>query len=235
MLCMGPETLVIVTTGHDAGTVFNKTRLLTWEKFLIRLAGNFGIARSQIDLFWHEPTAGEERYKDKINPQNMNLVSWTEALYRQHIFPGESLDMFSNQTLRHLDNSLHWKRLNSIYTSRSEPVALMDFCADILLTELTQTLFGQLIYDIQPELTRQLYDFNEDNWKILVFEYPKFAVRRAANAKDSILDAMGKYIQTPEELLQDASELIRSYVKELKRGGCNDQTSAGLASILVWG
>ena len=232
---MGLESLVIVTTSHDAGTVFNKTKLLTWEKFLTRLAGNFGVAKSQISLVWHEPTAGEERYKDRINPQNMNLMSWTEALYRQHIFPGESLDKSSNQTLRHLDASLHWERLNSTYTSGSEPVALMGFCADILLTELTQVLFGQLVYDIQPELTRQLYDFNEDSWKILVFEYPKFAARRAANAKDGILDAMGKYIQTPEEQLQDASEVIRSYVKELRRGGCNDQTLAGLASILLWG
>ena len=69
-------------------------------------------------------------------------------------------------------------------------MALMDLCADILLTELTQILFGQLVCEIQPELTQQLYDFNEANWKVLVFESPNFTARRAANAKDSILDAI---------------------------------------------
>lgn len=39
----------------------------------------------------------------------------------------------------------------------------MDFCADTLLTELTQALFDKLIYDTQPEITQQFYDFNEDN------------------------------------------------------------------------
>ena len=108
---MGPETLVIMTSGHDVGTVFNKTKLLTIRKFSIRLAGNSGIAGSQISLVRHEPIAGEQRYKNEINSQITNLASWIEALYRQHIFPGEIQDI-SKQILRYLDASLQWKRLN---------------------------------------------------------------------------------------------------------------------------
>ena len=127
------------------------------------------------------------------------------------------------------------KVLDTHYASGSEPVASMDFCADLLVTELTKALFGQLIYDTQPNLTQQLYDFSEEAWNIVIFEYSKLAARRAANAKDSIIATMRNYIQSPEELLQDASEVIRSYVKKLKRGGCNDDTSAGLTSMLIWG
>ena len=75
------------------------------------LAGNFGIGKSQISLVWHEPIAGEQRYKNKMNPQDTNLAPWIETLYRQQIFPGETLDS-SNQTLRYLNASLQSKRLN---------------------------------------------------------------------------------------------------------------------------
>ena len=189
-----------MTASQDAGTVSNKSKLLSWEGFLTRLAGSFGITRSQMDLVWHGPTLGEESHKDKLSPHNKDVGLWIEALYRQSSFPGESFHNFSGPILRHLDASLHWKVLDTHYASGSEPVASMDFCADILVTEVTKALYGRPVYDIQPDLTQQLYDFSEEAWKIVMFEYCKIAARRAANAKDSIIATMRKHIQSPEEL-----------------------------------
>ena len=41
------ENLVIVTNGQDAASIYSDTTSLSWAKFLKRIAGIFGIDRSQ--------------------------------------------------------------------------------------------------------------------------------------------------------------------------------------------
>lgn len=227
--------LVIVTTGHSAGMILNNTKELSWDTFLRRMATIFGVDMLQYDLLWHQPLPGELRYRDELNPRNKHLVSWTEANSKHHLLAGEPLDQLSSRILDHIATKLHWEKLDACYISGSKPVKLMDFCADVLIKELTRVLFGQLLYDIEPHMTEHLYAFNEENWKLLMFQYPSFLAKKAANAKIRVYDALKKYVQSPEELRGDASKLTKSCINELRRGGCNDQTIAGLLALNLWG
>ena len=224
-----------MTTGHSAGIVLNNTKELSWDDFLRRMAAIFGLDMLQYGLIWHQPVPGEERYRDEINPRNKHLVSWTEANLKHHLLVREPLDRLSSCVLGHIDARLHWKVLDARYTSLAKPVALMEFCADAMITELTQSLFGELIYDIELKIAEHLYAFNEESWKLLMFEYPSFLARKSANAKRRVYDAMENYAQSPEELREDSSDLMKSYIRELRRGNCNDQTIAGLLFLNLWG
>ena len=228
------ENLVILTNGHDAVSIYSDTKSLSWAKFLKRIAGTFGIDRSQEDMFWHLPTQGEERYFSEPNPKNKSLVVWSEARYRQRLYPGQHLEIIWKKISERLQNGLNWKNLRTHYSSKAKPTMLMDLCAESLITGVTRNLFGELIYDIEPSLTRYIYDLNEENWKLLLFSYPSFAAKRVAKAKAKIFDAIMNYAQSPAQLCEDPAEIVRAYINEHESASCNTQTIASLLCLKLF-
>lgn len=229
------ENLVIVTNGHDAIPIYSNTKSLSWARFLKQIAGIFGIDMSQEEMLWHQPTPGEERYFSDPNPKNKSLAMWSEALYRQHLYPGQHLENLWKAMSSRLQNGLNWTNLRTRHSGDGGPTMLMDFCAESLITEVTRNLFGELIYEIEPSLTQYIYNLNEENWKLLVFSYPSFAAKQAARAKARIFDAILNYVQSPAELREDSAGLVRTYINEHESAGCNAQTIAGLLCLTLFG
>ena len=229
------ENLIIVTNDHDAVSIYSDTKSLSWAKFLKRIAGIFGIDKSQEDMFWHQPTPGEERYFSAPNPKNESLVVWGEARWKQRLYPGEYLEKIWKDVSERLQSGLNWKNLGTRCSSKGRPTMLMDLCAETLITEVTRNLFGELIYDIEPSLTQYIYDLNEENWKFLLFSYPSFAAKRAAKAKAKISHALMNYAQSPAELCKDPAGIVRAYINEHESAGCNNQTIAGLLCLTLFG
>ena len=224
-----------MTSGQNAAAFLNNTKTLSWKRFLERLARQFGVEDPQVGIWWHTPTAGEERFHHEDNPGNKTLQQWTVAFYRNQLHPGQSLDDLSSIMLSRLHRELCWKSLQTQYPIEAKPINLLRFCADSMLTVVTLGLFGHLIYEVESNLNQYLYDFNEENWKLLLFSYPKLMARRAEKARSRIFDAVANYLISPVELKEDASKLISLYADEQSRAGCSDQSRAAVTFIFLWG
>ena len=186
-------------------------------------------------MFWHQPKPGEARYFSEPNPKNKSLAVWSEARWQQRLYPGQYLDSIWKEMSENLENGLNWKNLQIRYSSKGRPTMLMDLCAESLIRGVTQNLFGELIYDIEPSLTQYIYDLNEESWKFLIFSYPSFAAKRVAKAKAKIFDAIMNYAQSPAELCKDSAGIVRAYMNEHESAGCNNQTIAGLLCLTLFG
>lgn len=90
-----------------------------------------------------------------------------------------------------IDRHLEWTDVKARYVSlcptgdRIQDLSLATFCLDILIEAVTKTFLGKVIYDIEPELSGALLDFNPDAW-MLVFKYPHGKNRRLGKERRGI-------------------------------------------------
>ena len=87
------------------------------------------------------------------------------------------MDSFCDKLLGLVQESLSWSRLSRRYTSGTY-FPLVEFCAELLVNATTRSIFDDLIYEIEPDLTQIMIDSTEEAWKMLLFPYPKFAAQR---------------------------------------------------------
>lgn len=51
------------------------------------------------------------------------------------------------------------------------------------------SFFGEALLEIEPDLFRTSFDFDDDSW-MLLYRYPKFLAKRLYRSKDAAIDAM---------------------------------------------
>lgn len=121
----------------------------------------------------------------------------SEEFYRRQFLPGPGLDGFSDKLLGLVQRSLSWSRLSSRYVSSGSYFPLMEFCAELLVDSTTRSIFDDVIYEIEPQLTQMVIDFTEEAWKMLLFPYPKFAAQRLYSRREVILQDVGQVHKIP--------------------------------------
>ena len=71
----------------------------------------------------------------------------------------------------------------------------MEFCAELLVDSTTRSIFDDVIYEIEPQLTQMVIDFTEEAWKMLLFPYPKFAAQRLYSRREVIYKTLVRKAQ----------------------------------------
>ena len=155
-------------------------------------------------------------------------------LYRDQFLPGPNLADFSSKLLGKLDECLDWNKTPGRYVEKNEAVPLMDFCANVMIDATTQALFGDVIYKIEPRLTRLAIDFFDQAWKIIMFAYPKFAARKLYSSRQAIHGALLKYVQSPPKSRANESWLLTKVLEEQTAAGISDNEKASILFLLFW-
>lgn len=223
-----------MTSAKHAADIYNKISIFSWDEFVSELLLKFGVEPSALPKICEDPRPGDARYASPSNPQSKSIVHLSEEFYRKQFLPGPGLDDFSDKLLRLVQKSLSWKRLSSRYTSSSSYFPLMDLCAELLVDSTTRSIFDDLIYEIEPQLTQMVIDFTEEAWKMLLFPYPKFAAQRLYNRREVIYKTLTKYIKSPQESRTGESWVMRKILEEQKMADVGVNNMSSVAFMLFW-
>ena len=112
-------------------------------------------------------------------------------------------------------------------------ISVFKLCEHELVEAITKSMFGDLIYEIEPDLTQSLLDLNDDVW-MLIFHYPQFAAKKLYRARQKILNALETYVQSPEHAREDESWLIRTVIRQQGVAGVDDPNRAKMLLMIYW-
>ena len=200
----------------------------------------FGVHASAIPRIWEK--IPEEAHKDIVDANagkipRLSPIHTILDLCKRQLLPGPKYDKFNNTLTEYINMSLCWNQTSAMYQRGTDNcirrISLSRFCSEILVTAITKTLFGDGIYDIEPDMTKHLLDFNDDAWMI-VFQYPQGSNSKLNRARGKMLRAFGRYLQSPNEARAGQSWLVQTVVRMLESVDIMDDDRAALMIMIYW-
>ena len=188
----------------DLASVYKNNVTLSWDAMLNDLLIGFGVRAYVIPRLWRKlPIDILQKARADITPgkvPHISAIHSTLDLYKRQLLPGPRFKKFNDTLTGYIDRSLEWNELSAMHKYQDcTSVSLSDLCSSVLIEAITRTLYGDGMYEIEPEMTQCLLDSNEDAW-MLVFQYPQSAESKLNKARKRILKAFIKYIQGSEDL-----------------------------------
>lgn len=160
-----------------------------------------------------------------------------EKLCRQQLLPGKELEALSGAIVEKIHQSLHWHTMSEkvvmSFSENTRRVSLLSWCREVLLDAATRSFFGERLTQIDPDMYKSFYTFDELSWK-LHFGYPKFLARRMYAAKDKILDAIDQYLRLPKSERKGECWLIDRLETEMRNLGIDNRDIAAIMMPLYW-
>ncbi len=230
----GGEKLYIVTDPTDVSAVYKNTITLSWDAFLGDLLTAFGVNAMSIPKLWEKCNLDftDGKGPNKV-PRGLSAIHSTLDLYKRQLHPGEKMDKFSEVLMGHINSSLRWEKLSQRGFLMGQ-VSLKDFCAEVLVDALTRTMFGDRILEVEPEIIRNLLNFNDDAW-MLIFHYPQSPASKLNQARNKVLEGLINYMQGPDGTRPDRAWLIQKIMEEQKILDISDKDKAALLLMTYWG
>ncbi|KAF2090210.1 cytochrome P450 [Saccharata proteae CBS 121410] len=232
------ERIYIITSPEDAATSAKNATTFSWDSYLKRLLMGFGVTGDALDLAWHTPQPGETCYMrdNPFNPQQKNLIHLTEDIYKRQLLPGEELDKLTMSFISLIDYSLIWERLSGNYVRASSPtykqISLKLFSRRIMTEAVTKAMFGDVLFDLEPELVDYLMTLNKNAWAV-AFGCPKIFTPKLNHAIAKLSAALETYMELPEEKRDGICWLIDTMLKAQKITGI-DQKDRVSMTLMVW-
>ena len=199
----------------------------------------FGLNKAALQTVWHEPQPGDASYipSNVINPTHKAHVHFTEEMYQRQLLPGAKLDGLSQKIIGFIDENLQWEKLAGPSVMEiSETyiqLSLKTFCRGKLIDMISHYMFGEKLYQIEPNIAEHMVQFNDDAWMVL-FRYPKFMAPKLAKSRQKIQEAFRKYIQIPREQRSDAMWGMQNIIAAQEQAGIREKDRTALLLLVYW-
>ena len=221
--------------------VYKNNVTLSWDAMLNELLLGFGVSNEVIPRLWEKlPKEVLAKGRDDIDPSkvpHISAIHSTLDLYKRQLLPGPRFEIINDSLTGYIDHYLEWSELTNAYKSQSgnsiNNLSLSALCSDVLVGAVTKSFFGPGIYEIEPNMTKALLDFNQDAW-MLVFQYPQGPNSRLKKARRRILDAFENQIEGPEELRAGQAWLLRTVMDEQEAIGISAADRAAMMLMIYW-
>lgn len=201
----------------------------------------FGVHSKVIPQLWTKlPIEVTQKGRGEMTHSTTNSLSAVHStldLYKRQLLPGPKFETINRTLLGYISRSMTQDMARSMQTGVATEgvcsISLNSFCSTILVDAVTRTLFGDGIYEIEPDMTQCLLDFNYDAW-MLVFQYPQAANSKMIKARQKILSAFSRYIQGPLSQRTGQSWIIETVLEEQKHLNIDDEDRAALLLMIYW-
>ncbi|MCJ1479176.1 hypothetical protein MMC13_007860 [Lambiella insularis] len=236
------RTFYIITAPEDVAAAYRATTVLSFDGFLNEALRAFGVDAPSLKLAWHKPTLGDDCYHESnpVNPKQKPFVHWIKDIYRQALLPGDRMNYMAAHFHSFTDQSLQWGRVFSFAMKQTEKqgsigVSLKEFTRTIMLEAITDSLFGDTLVKIEPNLIKYVAEFNEEAW-MLVHRYPKRFARRVTHNHRKIMDALDKYRQTPKAVRTAGGESwsIETVMTAQEILGMSNESNNAFLMLIHW-
>ncbi|KAH6679216.1 hypothetical protein B0J14DRAFT_472102 [Halenospora varia] len=101
-------------------------------------------------------------------------------------------------------------------------VSLINWCADVLMNSATKAFFGDCIYDVAPDIVKDIVAYDEDSWKF-IYKYPYFAAKEVYDARNKCGEAFADYLLIRMQQHADAAWIVGAMERGQQDIGIADQ------------
>ncbi len=224
-----------MTSAADVNAAYRNNTTLSWDAMLNDLLIAFGIDSGVIPKLWQKPDVGVADESESVaRTRRLSPIHATLDHYKSQMLPGERLDKFSDSLLGHISDLLCWDAVYKRFGAKPSKISLNKFCGEVLVEALSRAMFGNRIFEVEPDLVQSMLDFNDDAW-MLIFQYPQSSESKLHRARRKLLDFFLRYMQGPEELRSEQAWMIDRAIQDLKAIDMCDEDRAPLLLMIYWG
>lgn len=130
-----------------------------------------------------------------------------------------------------------WEQVSFRYSLADSPetqkVSLYDMCSNIMIDATQMTLFGNVLFQIDPTMTQKMRTFTDDLWKLM---YPSRFLdsKEVAAVREQYTKAFLIYQRLPKELRKGESWVVSTLIDQYKMLGINEDDSAAMLVMVFW-
>ncbi|RAL64705.1 hypothetical protein DID88_001736 [Monilinia fructigena] len=160
-------------------------------------------------------------FTNQAKRQKKVLAYSGEDFFKQPLQPGGSLHpLFNSIKLKiskfiQRDKMSHKTVISTLESTKK--ISLLALCHDVLVKPVSATVFGNVLYNVEPDLSDIFRKFDDNSWK-MNYELPRLVAPGVYDAKDEIRSVIPRYLQLPGESRGDAAWIIHALKYELGVG-----------------
>jgi hypothetical protein len=232
------QKIYVLTSPRDVSSVFRETKSLTYEKFCRDLLKMFACSNRGIEKVWAASTTSEKFVATHTNSKALCLGALTMELFARQFLPGPKLDSFARIILHRIDESLQYEDPTTPHarkssTSRSNPLQLRVWCAEIINDAVCHALLGTQFTRTHPQYLDAFFRFNTSGWK-LIFGYPRWIAPQLYQDRDEMLTCLEEFLKLPRAYRSDQSWLIHCMEDESRALGIDEKDMASMWAMILW-
>ncbi len=233
---MAGERLYIITSPQDVSVVYKNIVSLTFDEYIRDMMYQFGGSEYAVQKMWQDPAKSTALLSP--NPFHKNLARLGEDFYRQQLHPGTNLEELQSQFMPNIhksltDENMSAKIIISSTITGEKTVSLLGWVREVLLDSATRSFFGDRLLEIEPNMFKNFFDFDDNSWK-LTYHLPRIFATEMYEAKQQATDALIKYFQLPKEERPGAAWLVRTLESEMRNLGIGDADVACFLMMIYW-
>ncbi|KAF2688989.1 cytochrome P450 [Lentithecium fluviatile CBS 122367] len=233
------ERLYIVTAPDDVAMVYNNKVNFSWDAYMEKLLESFGLSELARKVSWHKPQPGPSEHPRmrSMNPQYKSLVHLIEDIYKMQLLPGDKLDAMLNNVMSRLDTWLQWSNLHGPFvmesSSSARTISTKELCAHLITDSTTRSMFGDLIFEYEPEVITNLAVFNDLSWAC-VFGVPTIFTPKLNKARKRLAIAVQRYLETPAKERTEEAWSVGSIIEATKMWGMDEESRVSMLLMIWW-
>lgn len=221
------QKIYIITHPDDVQTLYQSTTTLTFDGFIQDFFKKEGVTPKAIKIMFTKQAKSHKKL----------LAHTGEDFFKQQFQPGGHLQPLFNSIQIKISETIQWDKVSRktlISTKETtKTISLLAFCHEILVKPVSSAVFGNALYEIEPNLSEIYRKFDDHSWK-MNYEVPRFMAPHVYDAKDEIRMVMLRYLRLPGERRSDAAWIIRVLEDELKSAGISEEDIASFFFGPFW-
>ena len=222
----------VLTDPQDASDFYANVTTLSWDGFLNETLHAFGVSRDRLDVLWERPSRSTA-----VNPSAKCLIHLTQELYQKHLIPGPTFSTLMNTFDVALNSLLNWDAISTRYPAATTPgertLSLFSLCADIMIDATQMTLFDNILFSIDPSMSKKMPVFTDDLWKLM---YPSRLIdsKEVTAIRDQYTKAFLIYQRLPKELRKGEAWVVTTLIDQYRELGIHEDDSAAMLVMIYW-
>jgi hypothetical protein len=238
-LTLGGEKLYFLTAPEDVQFFFRNTSALEFENVVYELGITFGVSKDAMDKSYEKPSSeAEDRVSQALGTRNSRLkclVDLNKEFWKMQLHPGEEYQNVQAVFLKEITEKLEHGGLPSSSvrdaSSSEKTVSLLILCQRVLIESTLNAFFGKVLLETEPNMVQDFLDFDDENWK-LWYKWPKAS--KMYTAKDRMAKAIERYLTLGDKTREDASFIIKTFIKSQQALDTADEDIAKVLCMLVF-
>jgi hypothetical protein len=210
-----------------------------FDQFVRDIMLSIGASEDAVRRMWDVPRDSQNAEVDDKTQSHLHkaLVHAGEDFYRQQLQPGDRLDELWPRIQNLIDKSLLWDSItgNCIVTRDydTKRLSLWKWSREVLLSSVTTAIFGERLLQLEPDLLEHFVKFDDDSWK-LTYKLPHPMAKDMFFARDKIIATFKQYFALPGKERADATWLVHTLEKEMRRIQLREKDMAALFAMPFW-
>lgn len=212
------EDMYIATSPSDVAAVYRDTQKLDFDAFIKDVMRDFGCTEHTIGKMF-DSDGRPKHWMDKTHDD-----------FRLQMHPGDRLKVVESRFLGNIDRLMSWESISGASlvqaSGHCKTVSLWNWCWSVLSEAATQAFFGDVIFQVAPNILEDFWKFNLEAWK-MHSKYPRFAAPRVFEAKDRSVKAFADYLSLPKDERPGACWLVEQLEVGMGEMGITEPTHCG--------